>query len=76
MHSEILPEECLTLYKVNSTAAIAQPLATLFQSTRRFLNPVGTPQPPGSIFAPSSAKRPQIFLNNQFHFPINYAKCF
>jgi hypothetical protein len=52
----ILPGESTTLYKVNSTAAIAQP--------------------PGSIFAPSSAKRPQIFLNNQFHFPINYAKCF
>jgi hypothetical protein len=76
MHSEILPGERLTPYKVNSTAAIAQPLATLFQSTRRFLNRAGTPQPPGSIFAPSSAKRPQIFLNNQFHFPISHAKCF
>jgi hypothetical protein len=76
MHSEILPGESMTLYKVNSTAAIAQPLATLFQSTRRFLNRAGAPQPPGSIFAPSSAKRPQILLNNEFYFPINYAKCF
>jgi len=76
MHSEILPGESTILYKVNSTAAIAQPLANLFQSTRRFLNRAGTPQPPGSIFAPSSAKRPQIFLNNQFHFPISHAKCF
>jgi len=58
------------LHGQHSTAAIAQTPRYPFQSTRASFNRAGTPQSPGSIFAPSSASAHNFASNNQFQFTI------